>query len=361
MDQMNESSGNSSDEQGARIKHYAEILNPLFWDNAYNNTERVFEWACAVIRVSGIKDAGWDSYDESIALLQDFTHLMSLDLPKDRFPNPTHTQARLALVSYSHMIEMDVPYELLANLLRLRLGLKYSIRPLAHLNKLRDVKAANGVKTKRVIRASPIAKINEIDDLSKKAGVPDVGAALRGIYNSTIRNAVYHSDYALHSDSLRLLSDHLYSKKQGVMTPVVTFDELGEVTGEAFAFHSALLILWKRQRKLFIDFKDKILPYDHVYKGVIEYTFENDSLNGFRAYWPNGTVGVYSRSSDGQCTGQNIEFRTDGSIDFFVGLYASNPSGYSPLVETGSEPLYAMIPGTDKRPHWPVDLKPYPS
>jgi hypothetical protein len=156
-----------------------------------------------------------------------------------------------------------------------------------------------------------------------------------------------------------LLSDHLYSKKEKVFTPLVTFDEVGEVTSEAFAFHSALLMLWKRQRKLFIDFKGKILPYDDRYKGVIEFTFEDDSLNGFRVYWPNGTVGICSRAEDGQTEAQNIQFEPDGSINFFVGILASQPGTFSPCVEAGAEPLYAVVPGTDRRPHWPTDFRPY--
>jgi hypothetical protein len=251
-----------------------------------------------------------------------------------------------------------VPYELLANLLRLRMGMKYSIDPLAHLNKLRDTKV-NGVKKKRLVPASPIAKINEINKMATKAGAPEVGVALKGIYNGAIRNAVYHSDYAIHDDSLRLLSGNHYSKKERVYTPLITFDELGEVTSEAFALHSALLALWKRQRKLFIDFRGKILPYDDRYKGVIEFTFEKDSLNGFRVYWPNGTIGVCARNADGQSYAQNIRFEPDGSINFFVGLLASHPGSFSPCVEAGGEPQYALVPGTEKRPHWPSDLRPY--
>jgi hypothetical protein len=342
----------------SRMRHYADILNPLFWDDSFNEAHRVFEWACTMVRVTGMKDTGWDSYTESIALLEDFTQLMNLDLPGDRFPHPRNTQVRLALIAYSHMIEMSVPYDLLANLLRLRLGMKYAIEPLAHLNRIRDVKV-NGVKAKKLMKASPSAKINEIDDLSKKAGMPEVGSALRGIYNNTIRNAVYHSDYAIHDDSMRLLSDHLYSKRDKVFTPLITFDEVAEVTSEAFAFHSALLALWRRQRKLFVDFKGKILPYDEHYKGVIEFTFEDDSLNGFRVYWPNEMVGVCSRNADGQTDARNIQFEPDGSINFFVGLYASRPGSFSPLVESGNEPVYAVVPGTEKRPHWPADFRPY--
>lgn len=342
----------------SRIRHYADILNPLFWSDDFNKVHRMFEWACTIVRVTGMKDIGWDSYVESTELLEDLTQLMGLDLPKDRFPNPANTQARLAVIAYSHMIEMSAPYELLANLLRLRLGLKYSVEPLAHLNRVKDIKVG-GVKQKKLVPASPFAKIEEIGEMSKKAGVPEVGASLRGIYNNTIRNAVYHSDYAIHGDSLRLLSGYHYSKKEGCNTPLIPFEELGEVTSEAFAFHSALLALWKRQKRLFIDFRGKILPYDDRYKGVIEFTFESDSLNGFRVYWPNETVGVCAHSADGQSEAQNIVFRPDGSIDFFVGLLASQPGSFSPCVETGGEPSYAPVPGTEKRPHWPEDLRPY--
>ncbi len=355
---MPEHDENTATPPKSRIRHYADILNPLFWNDDFNHVDRMFEWACTMVRVTGIKDTGWDSYTESIALLEDFTQLIGFELPEDKFPNPANTQARLALIAYSHMIEMRVPYELLANLLRLRIGMKYSIHPLVHLNKVRDVKV-NGVKMKRVVPAGPIAKINEIDKMATKAGVPEVGVALKGIYNNTIRNAVYHSDYAIHNESLRLLSGSHYSKKEGVYTSLITFDELGELTSEAFAFHSALLALWKRQRKLFIDFRGKILPYDDHYKGVIELTFEEGSLNGFRVYWPNGTVGVCARDADGRSYAQNIRFEPDGSINFFVGTLASRRGSFSPCVEVGSEPEYAVVPGTDKRPHWPDDLRPY--
>lgn len=217
----------------------------------------------------------------------------------------------------------------------------------------------NGMKVKKLLPPSPIAKINEIDEMAKKAGVPEVGVALRGIYNSTIRNAVYHSDYAIHNDSLRLLSGFHYSEREKCNTSLITFDELGEVTSEAFAFHSALLLLWKRQRKLFIDFRNKILPYDDHYKGVIEFTFEDDSLNGFRVYWPNETIGVCAHNATGQSYAQNIRFEPDGSINFFVGCLASHPGSFSPCVEAGSEPKYAVVPGTEMRPHWPDDLRPY--
>jgi len=112
---------------------------------------------------------------------------------------------------------------------------------------------------------------------------------------------------------------------QGIRTPLIPFDELAEITKEAFAFHSALLSLWNQQKQLFLDFRDRILPFDDHYKAVIEFTFDDNSLDGFRTYWPNGMVGTYRRHADGRSDGLNLTFRQDGSIDFFVGLYAQKP------------------------------------
>ena len=56
-------------------------------------------------------------------------NLALLDLPSDRFPDPQKTRIRLALLAYCTPTEMDLPYMLVANLLRLRLGNKYHIDP----------------------------------------------------------------------------------------------------------------------------------------------------------------------------------------------------------------------------------------
>lgn len=341
-----------------RIRHYAEILNPLFWDESYNRVDRLFEWACTLVRVTGLKTIGWDSYLESIKVLEDLTQLASLDLTEDRFQNPDDTRMRLALIGYALMVETNGPYELLTNLLRLRLGKKYSIEPLAHLNSVRK-STINGRKVKRVRLATPSAKIEEIKLLAQSSGIPEVGEALGGIYDAKIRNAVFHADYAISNRMFVLFSDFYVSKKKGIASSVLDFDELADVTREAYAFHSALIQLWRRQLKLFTDFRGKILPYDYHYKGVIEFTFEGDALNGFRVYWPNGTVGVCMHNSDGSSWAQNIRFEQDGSVNFFVGFLASNPGEFSLCVEAGDCPVYAPIPGTEKRPHWPSDLRPY--
>jgi hypothetical protein len=334
-----------------RIRHYADILNPAFWHDSFNRAEVLFEFACTLVRASGMKDTGWESYNESLAFLEDMRRLGDIDLPIETFPQPLHTKARLALVAYSHAIEMKTPYELLANLLRLRVGQKYCIHPFAHLATKRTRKV-NGVKTTKIMPASPEKKIMLIEDLSSQARLPEIGKALREIYDPVVRNAVFHSDYVLHGTSMRLLSDYWKSSKKQFREPIIEFSELVSLTANAFGFHSALIALYKRACRSMTDFRDRFLPFDPFYKGILEFTFEGDELTGFRGYWPNGTLSAYCRSIDGQCDAVNLAYNPDGSINFFVGLLASNRSNFSPCVEANVEPIYAEVPGTNKRPYW---------
>ena len=70
---MPELEQNSAIPRVSRIRYYADILNSLFWNDDFNRVDRMFEWACTMVRVTGINDTGWDSYTESIALLEDLT------------------------------------------------------------------------------------------------------------------------------------------------------------------------------------------------------------------------------------------------------------------------------------------------
>jgi len=337
-----------------RIRHYAEILNPLFDPRPHMNTNRFFELVCVLVRSSGIQDEGWDPWYESQAILNDLLGLASLELPADKFPEANRTRLRLGLLSYCHVTEMDMPYALLANLLRLRLSEKYDINPFRDL-----VRSVGKGHKARVILPSPHKKIQRISELSKKAQFPELGQALEAIYDSAVRNAVYHSDYTLTDKELRLLAGTRFSKKEGAYTPVVELGELNSLVVETFAFYRAFFALYERCRKSFGDFQGTFLPYDGHYKGVLQLVFDNDgSLAGFRVYWPNETVGEYSRSRSG-CIGSNLVFDPDGSINFMVGVYASKPGSFSPLVEHDAQPAYSFVPGTDLKPHWPEDLKVY--
>lgn len=123
-------------------------------------SDKLFEFVCTLVRAAGMQGPEWDPFYESEAVLDDLTNLAKLELPADRFPNPGRTRVRLALLSYCHLTEMDVPYALIANLLRNRLGRKYDTEPFL------DLMLPNGRKPQRRPRnikpPSPTRKIGRI-------------------------------------------------------------------------------------------------------------------------------------------------------------------------------------------------------
>jgi hypothetical protein len=340
-----------------RARNYAEILNVLFDPTPFMASERLFEFVCVLTRPGGIHGPDWDPWHESQAILDDLGKLATLDLPKLLFPNPDRTRVRLSLLSYCHLTEMNFPYALLANLLRLQLGRNYDMTP------FRDLYIPIGKKEtgpfQRIRPPSPGKKIGRIKQLANEAQLPKVGEALDSIYDRIIRNAVYHSDYTLSTGELRLRGEYRLSKKRNHSSQVVEWDELSELFTDTFAFYTALFLLYERCRKSFGDFRFAFIPFDGHYKGVLQLLFDiEERLAGFRIYWPNASVSEYQRIG-GASTGVNLHFNPDGSINFMVGLYASKPGQFSPLVEHGGRPRYAEIPGTCLRPHWPDDLRVY--
>ena len=165
-------------------------------------TDRLFEFVCALVRSGGMEGPGWDLWFESQAVIGDLQRLAGLELPPGKFPDAESTRVRLALLSYSHITEIDLSYVILANLLRVRLGEKYDIDPFADLAKPIGKKTVLFQKMKL---PSPGRKIKRITELAEKAKRPKIGEALAEIYDSNIRNPVYHSDYVLYKTNLCVL------------------------------------------------------------------------------------------------------------------------------------------------------------
>ena len=338
-----------------RIRHYADILNPLFDPVPHMKSGKFFEFVCSLVRAAGMQGPEWDSFYESEAVLNDLTNLAKLELPVEVFPAPSRTRVRLALLSYCHLTEMDVPYALIANLLRNRLGRKYDMEPFL------DLMLPTGKKAERRLRPppSPTRKIQRIKQFAIEAGFPAISEAFDCFYDRIIRNAVSHSDYILAEGELRLTKESRVSRRNGYASPVVEWDELVGLVTETFAFYRALFALYERCRTSFGDFRNALMPFDAHYKGLLQLMFdEQQRLVGFRAYWPNGSLSEFTRAEKGS-TALNLDFNSDRRIDFMVGEYASRPGSFSPLVKHDGTPVYAEIPGTTVRPYWPTDGRTY--
>jgi hypothetical protein len=141
---------------------YVELFKPLFLpeDPVSNDIIRYF---ASLLRVLGIEDRGWDPYAESRAMLNDINGLFSIALPSENFNEPERTRWRLGLILYSHIVEMDAPYEVITNLLRFKLGKGYSPNPFFQFLTESEKK---GFRKKGI---STIRKIEIIKNLSDEA------------------------------------------------------------------------------------------------------------------------------------------------------------------------------------------------
>jgi hypothetical protein len=329
------------------FQRYIDALAPLFDPVNHMRVDRLFEFVCCLIRAGGIEDQGWDPIVESTALIEDLDKLSAEPPDPQKFKHPERTRARLALLSYCHLTEADFFYHVLANLARLRAGHKYNMVPFFDLR--RQFK-------NRTIPPSLSSKISRVNELAAKINV-DTKSLFEEIYYKDIRNSVFHADYTITDTEFRML-DGLYKSSKGYLSHSVTFAELDSILRRSFAFYSAVMALHRRARRQLSGLRNKLLPYDGHYKGLLELLFEDDLLCGFRTYWPNGSNSEFTRTHAG-CSGVNTTFEKDGSINFMVGLYASKRGSFSPLVEQDGAPRYTPAPGRAKAPHWPDDLKAY--
>ena len=76
---------------------------------------------------------------------------------------------------------------------------------------------------------------------------------------------------------------------------------------------------------------------------------------GFKVHWPNGGDSFYRRGRDRvDMVNCHLDFEGE-TIALFVGMYARERDGFSPLVEKGSEPKYSPVEGSSTPPKWDFD------
>jgi hypothetical protein len=172
--------------------HCSDVLDQLFL-KAKSQDE--FEYVCALLRIRGMEDAGWDPLSETDRLFRDMLGLIHAPLEQ-------HTRIRLALLTYSHLTEVDAIYSILKNMLLVIEGKRCSIEPFWELFR----SSKKGVEKSRmtgVIPPSAKSVINNIVDHAKTLNENPLAEILLKMFNEQIRNAFFHSDYILFRDEFR--------------------------------------------------------------------------------------------------------------------------------------------------------------
>ena len=341
-----------SSDQKRLVDEYVGILEPLFSLESVN----AFELVCTLLRVGGERSTGWDPFQESRELMGDLSILARVNLPKDRFPDTEKTRLRMALASYDRVVGMQAPYQMIANLLRVKGGMTYVDDPFFHLKAGAMKKSGKRKPIARDIALGPKRKIDEIKRLAELVDCPRIGDVFDDFYYPDIHHAINLSDYVLGGREFRMLRRPAPAKRTLVDTSVAGYEALTEMVARAHAYLSAFVRLEAAARKRYKKHKGKCVPYDPNLKGLLELLIDDEGgLCGIKVHWPNRTESVFWRKTM-TCESTNVTFDSDGSVNFFVGEYFDDHNPQSPLVPKGRELEYTPAEGSTEPPAWPAAL-----
>jgi hypothetical protein len=271
-----------------------DYLSDLFWA-AFRTAP--FDVICAVLRVSGMQDADWDPFEESVEAFEDYNALLRLD--ESVLSKVGHW--RIGLLMYCQALEMTAPQEFLANLLRALNGKKYHLKPFGFLGRMKKKQAFSWIPP-----SAPV-KYRELKKLAKEAGRDPLCKYIDQFFNEDIRNAFSHSDYVISPEHFRWTESGLPRQ--------IPLDSVNLIVRYCFHFFSVLLWLHKQVLK---DLPT--LPRFHKWPNyeVLELLSDAEGLRGFSVHFSNGNKATYTRTLEGvECT--NLLFEPDGSINFMVG------------------------------------------
>lgn len=159
-----------------------DTLTPLFI-KAKETDE--FEYCSTLLRIRGMEDAFWDPLVESYQLTNQLVRLIQAPLDDG-------LHLRLVLFLYCHLTEMDDLYNIVANLLHVTAGQRYSMTPLP---------IPKGTIPRGYQRNK---RIDQLIALANGQGFNDVGRLFEKMYVRPVRNAFFHSDYILSPDSFNI-------------------------------------------------------------------------------------------------------------------------------------------------------------
>jgi len=179
----------------------------LLLGSSGRGTERMkFEYACALLRVRGMEDVGWDPLEETATVFNDIGSLLQA-------PLNDYARIRLGLLVYSRMTEVDAIYLILVNMVEITARERYRMDPFHDL--YRPAGRA------RYEQYPPSAKrvVKRVKERAAARGCDELAGLLDWFFNDAVRNAFFHSDYVLFGDEFRS-REGTFIAKDGVRSSI---------------------------------------------------------------------------------------------------------------------------------------------
>jgi hypothetical protein len=182
-----------------------------------------------------VQDAGWEPYETTLDAVPSMMKLYA-QTPNDTGWDDFYTARHLELWVYGHIVEASEPFAILADMLHIAAGGCFMPCRFPE-KKLGGQKAATQVfaPTRPQFRSE---KLPQIEELATAAGLDEAVNPIREVWDSDLRNAIFHADYSLHGGEVRLKGKRAYTQEQ-----------IQTLVNRALAYHETIAFLVRAFRR----------------------------------------------------------------------------------------------------------------
>ncbi|WP_417809593.1 hypothetical protein [Thioclava sp.] len=172
----------------------------------------------------GAQDAGWSTTITAEQVYAELSGRLAAG------PVESIADIRVILLLYSQLSEAGGVYETLKNMMGIVEGAPYNLWPFQDLVRVRK-------NPKRVIGPNANATFRDLATHARKIGMIGLSSALENVFRDDVRNGMYHSDYILWNDGLRL------RRRNGGNATRIEYSEVFDLVGIGLAFFETLKML----------------------------------------------------------------------------------------------------------------------
>jgi len=158
-----------------------------------------------------------------------------------------HTKARLGLLLYGHLTEVDAIYTILDNMISVIEGKRCSFDPFINLYQNRRSQLSR-------IPPSASRVVKEIKNHARVAGQNELVGVLDWFFDESVRNAFFHSDYILHDAEFRSRESH-FLQINGTYSQSLSLDRLADKINRAVIFYVTFMSVFVSHKESYRENK----------------------------------------------------------------------------------------------------------
>ncbi|MFB9355756.1 hypothetical protein [Sneathiella chinensis] len=172
----------------------------------------------------GMQDAGWSTTITAQQVFEELNERMAAS------PVETLAEMRIILLLYCQLSEAGGVYESLKNMMGIVENAPYNLWPFRDLVRVKQ-------NPNRVIGPNANATFRDLAIQAQKIGMTGLSSAFENVFRDDVRNGMYHSDYILWNDGLRL------RRRNGGNVTRIEYAEVSDLVGIGLAFFQTLQAL----------------------------------------------------------------------------------------------------------------------